>query len=174
MAAARRRCCSAARRCRCSWCALMLLLLLLMLAVAAAAAADDDACLFCSPCGGAARVRGGGVNERIAIAMIASDRVRMRVKSIKRSATVAWSPVPGPQSLLALGSAAAALDDAFSSSANLEIFSCGLDNSSQDMKVPCVCEPCIPSPHPPTPPLLLFLPPCSYSDTSMLEIASSG
>jgi protein transport protein SEC31 len=77
----------------------------------------------------------------------------MRVKSIKRSATVAWSPVPGPQSLIALGSAAAALDDAFSSSANLEIFSCSLDSPSQDMKVLCSHDFWLFSSHPTPPPL---------------------
>lgn len=58
----------------------------------------------------------------------------MKVKEIKRTANVAWSPSEQYPIYLAAGTAAQQLDATFSTSAALEIFS--LDLSSNDMEMP--------------------------------------
>ncbi|KAI9591010.1 hypothetical protein BDF19DRAFT_456694 [Syncephalis fuscata] len=52
----------------------------------------------------------------------------MPLKSIQRTATVAWSPANPNDPLLATGTVAGALDDSFSNTTELEIFRLGLDN----------------------------------------------
>jgi len=58
----------------------------------------------------------------------------MKVKEIKRTANVAWSPAEQYPIYLAAGTAAQQLDATFSTSAALEIFS--LDLSSNDLEMP--------------------------------------
>ncbi|RKP26201.1 WD40-repeat-containing domain protein, partial [Syncephalis pseudoplumigaleata] len=52
----------------------------------------------------------------------------MPLKSIQRTATVAWSPANPNDPLLATGTVAGALDDSFSNTTELEIFRLGLDD----------------------------------------------
>ena len=52
----------------------------------------------------------------------------MRLRSVPRSATAAWSPHPQP--LLALGTVAGALDVSFSAATELEVWDLGLDGGS--------------------------------------------
>lgn len=47
----------------------------------------------------------------------------MRIKEVKRSATVCWSTASSAPDFLATGTVAGAIDDSFASSAQLEIFS---------------------------------------------------
>lgn len=52
----------------------------------------------------------------------------MSLKSVKRTATVAWAPLSPNLTLLATGTVAGALDASFSATTELEIFNLDLAN----------------------------------------------
>ena len=59
----------------------------------------------------------------------------MRVKEIKRTANVAWSPANQHPIYLAGGTAAQQLDATFSTTAALELYEVDVTDSSQELKV---------------------------------------
>lgn len=70
----------------------------------------------------------------ITIKLCLSSRQIMKVKEIKRTANIAWSPAEQYPVYLATGTAAQQLDATFSTSAALEIFA--LDLTSNDLEMP--------------------------------------
>lgn len=59
----------------------------------------------------------------------------MRVKELKRTVNVAWSPAEQYPVYLAAGSAAQQVDASFSSSSHLELYSLNLEDPGYDLEL---------------------------------------
>ncbi|CAG9129434.1 unnamed protein product [Plutella xylostella] len=59
----------------------------------------------------------------------------MRIKELKRTVNVAWSPAEHHPALLAAGAAAQHVDESFSSTSSLDIYGLNLEDSSMDLEL---------------------------------------